>query len=65
MITSLTIRKIIIDQHQTFEYVIASMYFLDQKNDKIVKIMIRREIHLMNNLKINMLIDNDVIDFEK
>ena len=27
--------------------------------------MIRREIHLMNNLKINMLIDNNVIDFEK
>ena len=65
MITSFTIRKIVIDQHQTSEYVIASMYFLDQKNDKIVKIIIRREIHLINNLKINMLIDNDVIDSEK
>ena len=65
MITFLIVRKIIIDQHQTFEYVIASMYFLDRKNDKIVKIMIRREIHLMNNLKINMFIDNDVTDSEK
>ena len=65
MITSFTIREIVIDQHQTFEYVIASMYFLDQKNDKIVKIIIRREIHLINNLKINMLIDNDVIDSKK
>ena len=65
MTTSLTVREIATDQHQTSEYVIASMYFLDQKNDKIVKIMIRREIHLMNNLKINMLIDNDVTDSEK
>ena len=65
MTTFFTVREIITDQHQTFEYVIVSMYFFDQKNDKIVKIMIRREIHLMNNLKINMLIDNDVTDFEK
>ena len=65
MITSLIVREIVIDQHQTSVYVIASMYFLDQKNNKIVKTMIRREIYSMNNFKVNMLINNDVIDFEK
>ena len=37
------------------------MYFVDVKNDNSVKVLIRREIHLVNNLKINMFIDNDVI----
>ena len=41
------------------------MYFINVKNDKFVKIIIRREIHLINNFKINMFINNNVIDFEK
>ena len=48
-------------QHQNSNYVIVSMYFVDVKNDNSVKTLIRREIHLVNNLKINMFIDNDVI----
>ena len=34
------------------------------KNDKSVVSMLRREIHLIDNFKINMLIDNDVLDSE-
>ena len=48
------------------------MYFIDVKNDKIVKILIRREMHLIDNFKINIFIDNDftipeliVIDYFK
>ena len=32
------------------------------KNDKSIVSMLRREIHLINNFKTNMLIDNDVLD---
>ena len=65
MITSLIVREINFDQHQIVDYVIVFMYFLDKKNDKIVKDMIRREVHLINNLKTNMFIENDVIDSKK
>ena len=37
------------------------MYVIDFKNDKSVKIFIKRKIHLIKNLKINMLINNDII----
>ena len=58
MIISLIVREINFDQHQIVDYVIMFMYFFDQKNDKIVKDMIRREVHLINNLKTNMFIEN-------
>ena len=61
MITSLTMRDLNISQHQNSNYAIVSMYFVDVKNDNSVKTLIRREVHLVNNLKINMFIDNDVI----
>ena len=60
MITSLTMRDLDTSQHQSSDYAIVSMYFVDVKNDSSVKALIRREIHLVDNLKINMLIDNDV-----
>ena len=41
------------------------MYFIDEKNDKSTKIMIRRKVYLINNFKINMLINNDVIDSKR
>ena len=60
MITSLTMRDLNISQHQNSNYAIVSMYFVDVKNDNSIKAFIRREIHLIDNLKINMFIDNDV-----
>ena len=41
------------------------MYFIDVKNDKFVKTIIRREIHLIDNFKVNMFINNNVTNFEK
>ena len=61
MITFFTMRDLNISQHQNSNYVIVLMYFVDVKDDNSIKIFIRREIHLVNNLKINMFIDNDVI----
>ena len=61
MITFFTMRDLNISQHQNLNYVIVLMYFVDVKNDNSIKIFICREIHLINNFKINMFIDNDVI----
>ena len=35
----------------------------DKKND--IRVMFRREIHIINNLKINILMRNEIINFEK
>ena len=35
-----------------------------KKNDKLITSIFRRKIHLINNFKTNMLINNDVIEFE-
>ena len=51
-------RDLNISQHQSSNYVILSMYFVDVKNDNFVKVFIRREIHLIDNFKINTFIDN-------
>ena len=65
MITFISIRDLNVDKHMTVEYAILSMYFSDQKNDITVKAKITKEMHLVDNLKTNMLLSNDVIDSEK
>ena len=65
MISFLKIRELNINRHETWKYVICDIRLSNIiKNDKLVVAFFRREIHLMNNLKINMLINNDIIDFE-
>ena len=54
-------RDLITSQHQNSNYAIVSMYFVDVKNDNSIKVLIRREVHSIDNLKVNMFIDNDVI----
>ena len=51
----------------TIEYAILFMYFFYQKNDVTIKIKIKiiKKIHLIDNFKINMLLNNDVIKSEK
>ena len=65
MITFIFVRELDVDKHMTTEYVILFMYFFDQKNDNLVRAKIIREIHLIDNLKTNMLLRNDVIDSKK
>ena len=65
MTTFITIRNLEINKHQTDKYTIVFMYF-EEKNkiDDTVKTVIIREIHLIKNLKINLLIENDIFEFE-
>lgn len=65
MITSITIQKLKTNKHFTDKYVIVSMFFFEKnENNTLVKAKITREVHLINNLKTNMFIDNDVLKFE-
>ena len=65
MTTLITIRDFEVNKHQTDKYAIVFMYF-EEKNkiDDIVKAVIIREIHLIKNLKINLLIENDILELE-
>ena len=65
MITFILIRELNVDKHMTIEYVILFMYFFNQKNDVTIKIKIIKKIHLIDNFKINMLLNNDVIESKK
>ena len=65
MTTSLKIRELNTQQHENFEYVICDIHIKNMKNDKSITFIFRREIHLIDNFKINIFIDNDVIDVEK
>ena len=65
MITFISIRELDVDKHMTIEYAILFMYFFDQKNDVTIRVKIIRKIHLIDNLKTNMLLNNDVIESKK
>ena len=65
MITFISVRDLDVDKHMTIEYAILFMYFFDQKNDVTVRTKIIRKIHLIDNLKTNMLLSNDVIESKK
>ena len=66
MTPSITVRNLSINKYSTDKYVIVSMFFFEKnKNDIVVKTKIIRKIYLINNFKANMLIENDVLKFEK
>ncbi len=61
MITLLNVRNLEINKHKTFEYIIASIYFAEKiAQKKFIREVIRRKMHLMNDFKINMFIENDI-----
>ncbi len=62
MVTSLNVRGIDVSKHQTDEYVTVLPYIpgVDEQGKK-VQACIKRELHLIDNLRVNMLIENDVI----
>ena len=51
--------------HNIDEYVLISMYISIVKDDIKVLYRIYKEIHFINNLKAHMLLNNDIINFEK
>ena len=61
MIISLKIRDFETKMHETSKYVITNIHLFDTKNDKKITSIIRREIHLIDDLKINMFLENDIM----
>ena len=51
--------------HDIDEYVLILMYISIVKNDIKILCRIYKKIHFVNNLKAHMLLNNDIIDFEK
>ena len=65
MIAFITVRDLETNKHSIDKYAICSMYFADTDNDdNAILIEIIRKIHLMNNLKTNFLIENDILNSE-
>ena len=66
MTTFISIRELSINKHMFDEYIIVDMYLSEKnKDDNLIIIKIIRETHLIDDLKANMLIDNDCIDSKK
>ncbi len=63
MTSSLIVRDIESNVHETKKYVNFSIY-LSSKNDFTKLIEIHREMHLVKEFKVNMLIDNDILESE-
>ena len=63
--TSIIVRDLKTNKHLTDKYAVVFIYFkkkVQQKNK--IRTMITKEIHLINDLKINILLENDIFDFE-
>lgn len=65
MITSITVRDLNIKKHFIDKYVNVFMYFAKKnENDNVVKAKITRKVHLINDLKTNMFIENNVLNLK-
>ena len=60
--TSFKIRGLNTHKHKSHEYVICNIYLKNIKNDKSITFVLRRKIYLVNNFKINMFINNNIIN---
>lgn len=65
MIISIIVRDLNVNKHQINKYAFASIHFKEKNAvDEIVRTVITRKIHLIKNLEVNLLINNDIFDFE-
>lgn len=63
MISLITVRSLKTVKHSIDEYACCFMYFSEtNKNDQSVFVEIIKEVRLINNLKINTFINNDILD---
>ena len=66
MTFSIFVRGVKADKHSSNKYIIVFMYFPNtNKNGNFVKAMIIKKIHLIDNLKVNMLININFIESKK
>ena len=62
MTTLITVRELETNRHQTNKYALVTMHFKNtNKIDQVVQAVIIRKIHLIDDLKVNLLIDNDIL----
>ena len=62
----IAVRDLSTNKHSTDKYVIMLMSFSDKdKHENSIKTLITREIHLIDDLKANILIENDILNSEK
>ena len=65
MITSFKVRNIKFITYEINKFVMIFIYFFDKnKNEKFVFVCIIRKAHLIDDFKVNMLIENDILNFE-
>lgn len=66
IITSISMRKLKTIKHITNQYAVLLIYFSETNSSKqSVTTVIIRKVHLINDFKVNFLIDNDILDSEK
>lgn len=66
MTISISIRDLRTTKHVSNEYVIVSLFFSSKnKENNVVMTKITREIYLVDDFKINILIDNDLLDSKR
>ena len=61
---SIIVRELEVTKHTINKYVCCLMYFAKEKDDRSMLVEVIKKIHLMKNLKANLLIVNDVLDSE-
>ena len=59
--SSFKMRNLNTRRHETWKYVIVNIHLFDMKNDKTIISIFRRKLHLIDDLKINMLINNNIM----
>lgn len=65
MITSILMRRLKTIKHIIDKYTMLFIYFSETYSvDQKITAIIIREVHLINELKANFLIDNDILEFE-
>ena len=66
MASSLRVKGLRLTMYDINEYILILIYIFAVKKDDIkVLYRIHKEIHFVDNLKIHILLNNNIIDFEK
>ena len=65
IVNSIIVKNIENKQHFSFDYVVFDFYIENKINDKFVIVRLKRNVHIMNDFKTKMLIDMNIIYFEK
>ena len=64
IILSFQIRDLNINRHENEKYVIFDIYIFNTKNDKKIILLFKRKMYFVNNLKTNIFLNNNIINFK-